>query len=82
MNHQMIETRNELWGNCFEQYNTLQEPTKLFLRSIAIKSLNYRWPEHEIGTSDVNMELYNMWFENDLNWNQTLSETFRNFEYL
>jgi len=61
----------ETWKECFSQYNLLGIITQNILRSCAGQRLVNNGFE-EVGSSDVNHELFSMWFSADRDWQKAI----------
>jgi ADP-glucose pyrophosphorylase len=67
--------KTTLWAQCFEEYNKLQFEYRRLLRTIAINNMMESGFE-EIGSSDINHSLFNMWIGNGKNWELALHTEF------
>ena len=62
---------NEIWEECFSQYRLLGSITQNILRNCAAEHLVNRGFE-EVGSSDVNHELFAMWETASKNWQKAI----------
>ena len=62
---------NNKWTECFELYNILSPDLKQILRKCAADRLIQSGAE-EVGSSDVNHELFNMWTNAEGYWHQAI----------
>ena len=62
---------NDNWALCFEQYNGMSEMARHILRRCAADRLSAAGLD-EIGSSDINHELYAMWRQSDQDWYQAI----------
>ena len=67
MNNTTIDT----WKICFDQYNKLGDMTRTILRNSAVNRLVSHGFE-EVGSSDVNHELFAMWNGSKGDWQQAV----------
>ena len=73
-------TFNQDWEQCFSQYRVLSSAYQQILRSIATKQLIDSKFE-EIGSSDINFTLFNLWKSGNKNWNDSLMNAFNEFSF-
>jgi len=62
---------NKNWNECFELYGLLSPDLKMVLRKCAAERLVNNGAE-EVGSSDINHELYSMWTAADGYWHQAI----------
>jgi len=62
---------NNKWTECFELYKTLSPDLKQVLRKCATDRLIQSGAQ-EVGSSDVNHELFTMWTAADGFWHQAI----------
>ena len=62
---------NNKWTECFELFNILAPDLKQILRKCATDRLIQSGAE-EVGSSDVNHELFSMWTAADGFWHQAI----------
>lgn len=62
---------NNKWTECFELYNILSPDLRQALRKCAIDRLIQSGAE-EVGSSDVNHELFSMWMAADGYWHYAI----------
>lgn len=62
---------NNDWKQCFEQYQALALGTRQILRSCAVTRL-VKSGVDEIGSSDLNHELFAMWRTGEEDWYQAI----------
>ena len=60
------------WDYCFEQFNALSNMTRSILRRCAANHLVDRGFE-EVGSSDINHELFGMWETYDQDWARVMT---------
>ena len=62
---------NDNWALCFEQYKAMSDMSRHILRRCAADRLS-SFGVDEIGSSDINHELFTMWRQANQNWQQAL----------
>ena len=62
---------NKNWNECFELYGLLSPDLKMGLRNCAAQRLVSNGAD-EVGSSDINHELYSMWTAADGYWHQAI----------
>jgi len=62
---------NDNWTICFNQYNAMSEMARHILRRCAADRLSSFGAE-EIGSSDINHELYAMWSQSNKDWQEAM----------
>lgn len=60
-----------IWEECFTEFYSMSEMARMVLRQCASDRLSCKGFE-EIGSSDINHELYHMWSTNDYDWHNVL----------
>ena len=66
------------WESCFNQYNAMSMMTRRILRRCAANRLSSFGAE-EIGSSDINHELFAMWRQANQDWQQALINEVEDF---
>lgn len=66
------------WDICFDAFHALAPETRNILRNCAVKHLIADGAE-EVGSSDINHELFSMWKISGRNWMQALQDEFEAF---
>ena len=62
---------NNNWEECFKQFQALAMGTRQILRSCAVTRLVNNGHD-EVGSSDVNHELFAMWRTSEGDWDQAI----------
>lgn len=62
---------NKNWNECFELYGLLSPDLKMVLRKCAVQRLTNNGAD-EVGSSDINHELFSMWTAAGCFWHQAI----------
>ena len=73
----MKNTFEQDWKEAFDSYKNLPEESRMMLRGGAADALIERGAE-EVGSSDVNHELFSEWKINDRSWDKVLKYYYHN----
>ena len=66
-----MNSTKDVWVECFNQYGTLYHGTRKLLRQVAASRLVEKGFD-EVGSSDVNHELFQMWHSANKDWNKAI----------
>lgn len=67
-----IEEHNTQWKQCFDSFRAMTNDTRRLFRRLASISLTLGGAE-EVGSSDINHELFRLWRMNGKDWIQILA---------
>lgn len=63
----MNDTKMEKWNECFSQFRLLGSMTQQIMRRSSFDRLLKKGAE-EVGSSDINYELFSMWEQSNGDW--------------